>query len=176
MTITTTPPPGTDEYGAYYAGYISLVPDGDLVVLLRTQGDEVRRLVADAGESRGGYRYEPGKWSVREVIGHLADTERVFSYRALRIARDDATPLASFDENAYAATAGHDSRTLADLTAEWSAVRAASMALFESLNDVALARRGTASGKPLSARAAGFIVYGHTAHHLRILRERYLGG
>lgn len=176
MSIATTPPPGTDEFNEYYLGYVSLVPAGDLVTLLRTQGDDVRRLVADAGESRGGYRYAPAKWSIREVVGHMSDTERIFSYRALRIARNDPTPLASFDENAYADIAGHDAHTLAALADEWSVVRNASVALFASLDDAALVRRGTASGHTLSARAAGFITYGHTAHHLRILRERYLGG
>ena len=176
MSIATTPPPATDEFNEYYLDYVALVPAGDLVALLRAQGDEVRRLVAEAGESRGGYRYATGKWSIREVIGHMSDAERIFTYRALRIARNDTTPLAAFDENAYADTAGHDTHTLAELADEWSTVRNASVALFASLDDTALARRGTASGHALSVRAAGFITYGHTAHHLRILRERYLGG
>jgi hypothetical protein len=124
-------------------------------------------------ETRGGHRYGPDKWTIREVIGHLIDAERIFTYRALRVARGDRTPLASFDENEFVKTAGSDTRTLASLTRELGAVREASIQLFESLPDDAWGRSGVASGKEVSLRALAYITTGHAMHHLRILRERY---
>ena len=124
-------------------------------------------------EDRGGFRYGPEKWSIREVLGHLIDAERIFSYRALRVGRGDRTPLASFDENEYVKTAGSDARTIADLVRELRAVREATVLLFESLPDEAWGLRGVASGKDVSLRALAYITAGHARHHLRILRERY---
>jgi uncharacterized damage-inducible protein DinB len=141
---------------------------------MERQMEETAAFLGQLGEARGDHRYAPGKWSIKEVIGHLADGERVFAYRALRFARGDQTPLASFDENAWVPQAGCDRRTLADLAAEFRAVRVATLALARSLTDEAAARTGVASGKTVSVRALIYMIAGHELHHLAILRERYL--
>jgi len=132
-------------------------------------------MLAELPDARGDHRYAEGKWSVRQLVGHVSDAERIFTYRALRIARGDKTPLASFDENAYAETAGSDRRTLSALAEELRVVREASVALFNSLPDDAWTRTGTASEKTVSVRALAYIAAGHAQHHLKILKERYLG-
>jgi uncharacterized damage-inducible protein DinB len=174
-TILDTRPEST-EYGAYYGRYIERVPEGDLIATLEAQRAETGALLAGIGEERSLHRYEPGKWSIREVVGHVADAERIFAYRALRIARGDETPLPGFEQNDYVRRAGFDRRTLRDLAAELDAVRHATLHLARSLDDEALSRRGTASDLPISARALFWIIAGHERHHLGILRERYLGG
>lgn len=170
---TALPRPDAAEHAAFYARYIALVPDGDIVARLRAQGDELANALASVSEVRGGFRYAEGKWTIREVVGHLIDAERIFSYRALRIARGDATPLAGFDENAYVPESGADARPLADLVAELRAVRESTGRLFASLPAAAWTRTGTASGQPVSVRALAWITAGHAAHHLGLLRERY---
>ncbi|HEX5726419.1 MAG TPA: DinB family protein, partial [Longimicrobiaceae bacterium] len=135
----------------------------------------VPALLRGLPEALHGHRYAEGKWSIREVAGHLADTERIITYRALRIARGDATPLPGFDENAYVAAAGFDARPLESLVAEWEAVREATLAFFRSVDAEAAARRGTANDNAVSVRALAHIVAGHAEHHLEILRTRYLG-
>jgi len=173
MTTADISRPESSEYAPFYHTYVSVVPDGDVVSILRESGREIVSAIRAVPESRGGFRYGDDKWTVREVVGHLIDAERIFSYRALRIARGDETPLASFDENAYVRTAGSDARTLASLVAELAAVRESTVTLFESLPREAWTRVGTASGKSVSVRAVAYIVAGHAMHHLRILREKY---
>ena len=168
--------PAASEYASFYHGYIASVPDGDILAIMRASGDEVRLAGASIDESRGGHRYADGKWTVREVLGHMIDAERIFAYRALRIARGDATPLPGFDENAYVRTGGSDARTVASLVQEQATVRDASVQLFTSFPDEAWIRHGTASGADISVRALAYILAGHGVHHLRILRERYLIG
>ena len=168
------PRPDASEHLPYYAKYIDRVPDGDLLQTLRTQLADTLSLVRGLDESRGGHRYAPGKWTIREVLAHVIDAERIFAYRVLRIARGDATPLASFDENAYAENAEAESRTLADLAEELEHVRLGNVAMLRALSDEALARLGTASGGPVSARALAWIIAGHELHHVSLLRERYL--
>jgi hypothetical protein len=168
------PRPDASEHQPYYRKYVDLVPDGDLVQTLRAQLDETLALVGGVPEGRGGHRYAPGKWSIREVLGHVIDTERVFAYRALRIARGDATPMEGFDENAYAAASDADARTLADLAEELRHVRLGNVAFFRALGDEALARRGTANGAEVTVRALAWILAGHELHHRALLRERYL--
>jgi len=169
------PRPDATEYAPSYDAYISKVPDGDLLETLEAQRRQTRQLLAGLTEAKALHRYAPGKWSVKEVVGHLADSERVFCYRALRFARGDQTPLAGFDEKAYTPAGGFDTRTVADLAAELDAVRRATIALLGSLDAEALARRGTANGREVSVRALAYIIAGHERHHLAILRERYLG-
>lgn len=172
--VTAVPSrPAPSEHHTYYATYISEVPEGSVLATLAGQIDQTAALLARVPESKASFRYAEGKWSIKEVVGHLADTERVFSYRALRVARGDTTPLASFDENAWVPFGDFDRRTLADLTAELRAVRAATMTLFNSFTGEAWLRIGTASGHPISARALAWIVTGHERHHLRVLAERY---
>ena len=165
--------PESSEYAPFYHGYVASVPDGDVVALMRASGRELLDTVATIPEDRGGFRYGEGKWSIREVLGHIIDAERIFTYRAMRMARGDTTPLAAFDENEYVKTAGSEARTLSNLARELGAVREATVQLFESFPDDAWGRSGVASGKDISVRALAYIVAGHALHHLRILRERY---
>ena len=173
MTTTLRARPDASEYAPFYHGYVTMVPDGDVVELVRSTGREVLEALGRIPETRGDHRYGPDKWTIREVIGHLIDAERIFTYRALRVARGDRTPLAAFDENEFVKTAGSEARTLASLTRELGAVREATAQLFESLPDEAWGRSGIASGKDVSLRALAYITTGHAMHHLRILRERY---
>ncbi len=173
MTLTV-PRPAADEYSPFYETYISKVPtDGDPALELTAQLESVPALLAGVPESRAGYRYAPEKWSIKEVIGHLSDSERVFSYRMLRIARADTTPLPGFDENEFMKTAGFDGRTLREVLAEFTAVRASTLALVRSMEPEAWARRGTSNGKTISARALLYIIPGHVTHHMGTLRTRY---
>lgn len=173
MTRFQVPAPAADEYAPFYAGYVASIRDEDVLYVLALQPAELRRMCADLSDQEALARYAPGKWSVKEVVGHLVDAERVFSYRALRIGRGDATPLAGFDENAYVAAAGSEGRPMADLLGEFAAVRAATLALFRGMPDAAWERRGVANGLPVSTRALAHIAAGHVRHHVNLLRERY---
>lgn len=172
--LISKPQPG--EFDPYYTLYLDAVREGDLLRLLEGQGAEMLDLLRAFGEARGTFRYAPGKWSVKEVLGHITDTERIFAYRALRFARADATPLPGFEQNGYVAAAGFDRRTMADLAEEFADVRKATIKLFAGMDANALTRAGIASGSPLTVRAAAWIIAGHEQHHARILRERYLTG
>ena len=171
LTMTA---PDRSEYAEYYSTYINQVPAGDIKKILQTQGDEHVALLSGISEARSLHRYEPGKWSIREVAAHVNDAERVFTYRALWFARGYDSPLPSFDQDIAIATCGADARTLASHIEEFRGIRAATVALFNSLPDDAWTRTGVASGNPVSVRALAFIVAGHAAHHGRIVRERYL--
>ena len=169
--------PEADEIPSSYVGYIKRVPENDPVMVCASQIEETATLLRGLSEPDAMYRYGRGKWSIKEVVGHLADTERVMSYRAMCIARGDTTPLPSFDENAYVPAARFDARSLADLVGELRTVRAATLALLRTFDADAWRRRGTASGKPVSVRALGFMIPGHERHHVEILRTRYgVGG
>lgn len=167
--------PASDEYAPYYHRYISLVPDGDLLDLLARQGREMMTLLRALPEARGAHRYAEGKWSIREVVGHMADTERVMGYRALSIARGDRTPLPGFEQDDWVRLGGADARAMKDLVDELELVRAATLALLRGLDAEAIARRGTANGVEVTTRALAWIISGHERHHLAVLRERYLG-
>jgi hypothetical protein len=168
-----SPRPDAAEYPPFYAGYVALVPEADVVSAVRDSGAEISSALAAIPESRGGFRYADGKWSIRELVGHMIDAERIFTYRALRLARGDSTPLPAFEENDYVRSAGSDTRTIADLVAEFRAVRESTVQLFASFPDEAWMRTGTVSGRPVSARALAYITAGHARHHLKMLRERY---
>jgi hypothetical protein len=166
--------PASDEFATFYARYIEYLPrDADVMGILTAQLESLPKVVALAGEGRASYRYAEGKWSIREVVGHLSDAERVFGYRLLRVARADTTPLPGFDENDYVQSAQFERRPLADVVAEWVAVRRATIALASGMDPAAWVRRGTANNTPVSARALLYITAGHTEHHLSILRTRY---
>ncbi len=175
MATTTIqiPRPQTAEFLPYYGRYIGLVAGDDALPPLRDQIGDTLAILGRVSETDSLKRYEPGKWSVREMVNHLSDCERVFAYRALRIGRGDETPLAGFDENVYATAAKSDRRTLASLADEYRAVRAATIALFSSLEPDMLARVGTANGAAITPRALAWITAGHELHHRNILRERY---
>jgi len=172
--MTTIDPPERTEAAEYYFTYIDQVPRGDIRAILHTQLGETMEVLRRIPEERSLHRYAPGKWSIREVVGHLNDTERLFVFRALWFARGFDTPLPSFDQNVAIATAGADGRPLSDHISEFESLRAATVAFFQHLPEEAWARRGIASGNPFSVRALAYIGAGHVAHHLRILRERYL--
>jgi uncharacterized damage-inducible protein DinB len=166
--------PHTGEYNPFYQGYVSRVPAGDIVAILATQIDDTTALLRELTDEQAGFAYAPQKWTIKQVIGHLTDAERVFAYRALRFARADQTPLATFDENLYAGNAASDQRPLASLIAEMNAVRRATVALLAHLPEEAFTRGGPASGMFVSVRALAWIIAGHELHHRAILAERYI--
>ena len=166
--------PDATEFAPFYARYVAGVPEDDVIGALRDSGRELTSALAAIPETRAGFRYAPDKWTIREIAGHLIDAERIFTYRALRLARADATPLPGFEENDYARTAGSDARTLTDLTDELRVVRDGTVRLFASLPAEAWTRRGVVNGREVSVRALAYITAGHARHHLTVLRERYL--
>jgi hypothetical protein len=166
--------PEATEYAPHYETYVSKVPEGDLLHLLDEERRTTGHLLGAIPEATGSHRYAPGKWSIKEVVGHVTDAERVFSYRALRFARGDRTPLPGFDEQAYAPAGRFDARPLADLARELALVRAATIALFRGFDAEMLERRGVANGQEISVRALAYVIAGHERHHVAILRERYL--
>ena len=176
MTATkersTAPAPA--EYSEYFARYVGRVPPGDVVATIRDQSADSMTLLRGVDPSRTTTGYAPGKWSIRDIVLHMADTERVMGYRALHIARADVTPLPSFDENAWTPMAGANARSMESLLAEFEATRRSTVAMLEGLPPEAWTRIGTASGKPVSVRALAWIIAGHERHHLAIIRERYL--
>jgi hypothetical protein len=167
--------PAEAEYAPFYAGYIHLVPPGDVRDHLRTQLHETITLLSGVSEERAGQAYAPGKWTVKEVVGHMTDAERVFSYRMVSIARGDPASLPSFDENLWAPHSNANARTMASLLLEFASVRASTAQLAGSLTEEAFTRRGTASGNLISVRALAYVCAGHERHHLKVIRERYLG-
>jgi hypothetical protein len=173
MTTLSIPRPAPNEAAPFYHGYIAKVAGENIGEQLVDQLAEVERLFGALDDRAALARYAPGKWSIKEILGHLTDTERIFAYRILRIARGDATPLPGFDENDYVPAGRFDERPLRDLVAEFHAVRLSSVALGGGLPSPGWSEVGQASGKPISARALIYIIVGHTAHHLGVLRERY---
>src|SRR4029453_14213297 len=165
--------PESSEYAPFYAGYVARVPEDDILSVLQRQGEEIRDLARSLPAAKETYRYADGKWSIREVLGHLIDGERVFGYRAFCFSRGEQAPLPSFDENQYVAAAGADTIPLAELSSEFAAVRASTLAFPRRLSAAGAARVGTASGKPISVRALAYVMAGHPRHHLAVLRERY---
>ncbi len=172
MTLSI-PRPSTEEAAPFYQRYIARVPGETIGEQLIDQLAEVERLFAPLDDTAALARYAPGKWSIKEILGHLADVERIFSYRLLCISRGDVTPLPGFDENAYVPVADFDERPLRDLAAEYRAVRLSTVALLNGLPSASWSRRGSASGNPVSARALAYIIVGHVTHHLGVLRDRY---
>jgi hypothetical protein len=165
--------PDPEEYAAYYHGYVALVPDGDILGTLSRQGRDLPALLREIPERHGDHRYADGKWTVKEVLGHLVDTERVFGCRALVFARGDRTPLPGMDPDDYVSGGRFGSRTIDDLAGELEALRRSHLHLLRALDDEAWARRGTASGCTFTTRAVAWILAGHPMHHVRVLEERY---
>lgn len=166
--------PQETEYAAYYGKYVSLVPDGNIVDTLTTQLSETLAAWQAVPADKAEHRYAPGKWSTKEMMVHVIDTERVMAYRALRIARGDKTPLPGFDQDVFMANTECSARSIADLADEFEAVRKSSLHLFRHLTDAAWQQVGTASDNPISARALAYIIAGHELYHQEILRDRYL--
>ncbi|MGA7574460.1 MAG: DinB family protein [Terriglobales bacterium] len=169
---TIRPQPG--EYAPYYEKYISQVPESNILATLEDQRRQMLLLLSGRSEADGDLRYAPGKWTVKEVLGHICDAERVFAYRALRISRGDATPLESFDENDYVRNGPFARCSLADLIEDYIAVRRSTVSLFRPLDAAAWMRRGIASKNEVTVRALAYIIAGHELHHRRMLEEKYL--
>lgn len=167
--------PAAGQYAPYYETYVRLIPAGtNPLVLLQQQPRELRQLLEPLTEEQGQFAYAPGKWSIKESLVHMIDTERIFAYRALRIARGDQQALPGFEQNDYVPASGANARSMADILEEYDTVRAATLSLLRSFQPEALERMGTASNNPVSVRALAYIMAGHEAHHLHLLRERYL--
>jgi hypothetical protein len=168
--------PGADEYAPYYRTYVSRVPEDDVLALLEAQVDELQRLLEPLPESQGAFRFAPDEWTIKEVVGHLIDAERVFAYRALTFARQEGVALPGFDQDAFVAAAGYGRRTLADLLDELVLLRRANVRQFRGLASEQSRRRGVASDNPVSVRALVYILAGHVDYHVEDLRTKYLPG
>ena len=173
MTSLTVSRPSSEEAVPYYQSYIARVPGTNIGEQLLEQLAEVERVCASLDDQAALARYEPGKWSIKELLGHLNDAERIFSYRLLRISRGDATPLPGFEQNDYVPAGHFDKRPLAELLAEFRAVRLSTMALASGIPAAAWSAQGVASDNRVSARALIYIIVGHVTHHLGVLREKY---
>ncbi len=166
--------PANSEYEAYYHQYISKVPEGDVLEIMETNMTDTASLLAGVGEDKAGYRYAPGKWSIKQVVGHLTDVERLFGYRTMAFARRDKAPLPSFDQNEYVEHANFDNRSLRNIAGEFECIRRSTVALFRSFDPDVLMRTGIASGFSFTVRSVAFILAGHEIHHVGVLKERYL--
>ena len=172
MPPASKPPEG--EYPAYFGRYVSLVPEGDIIEQLQSQIGATMGLLAGVSEEKSGFRYAPGKWSMKQSLGHIIDTERIFAYRLLAVARGEKAVLPSFDQDEYVNGADFESCSWAYLKAEFELVRRSTVALLKNLPEFAWARIGTAAGGPISARALAYMIAGHELYHQTIFRDRYL--
>ena len=167
--------PGEGEYAPYAIMYIGLLPDDGLVLkYLKENLEATKDFILSLPEERLAYRYAEGKWTIKEILAHVVDDERIYAYRALRFARNDRTELPGFEQDDYALYSGANERDVKDLLNEFATVRQATISLFEGLPDEALVRAGTADGKIMSVRAAAYHIAGHEMRHVGIIRERYL--
>lgn len=166
--------PGTNEYSKYFGRYVRNVAEGDIIETLQRQGKEICRLISQLDEEAAEHAYQPGKWTIKQVAGHLADADRIFAYRALRIARGDVTPLSGFDENLYVAAARFNDYPVDFHEENLATARHSSLMLFQSFSDEESRRMGTASGFPISVRALAYVIAGHERHHIDFIRTRYL--
>ncbi len=164
--------PQASEYASNYAEYVALAPEVDILAAMKFELDRTVALLSGVTDRDSSVCHPPYTWTIKQVVGHLADTERIFGYRALRFARGDMTPLPGFDENHYAQSARSDQRPLRDLTAEFEALRTSHIALFQNLPADAWDQRGIASGSEISVRAIAYVIVGHERHHTAIIRER----
>lgn len=168
--------PGEGEYRSYFGRYIALVPEGDILNTLVKQNESTMALLRGLSEGQAGFRYAPGKWSIKELVAHLSDAERVFADRALRFARADPTPLPGFEEDDYVRNGAFDRFTLEGLAAGFADVRRSTLSLFKLMSAEASLRRGKANNAEISVRALAYVMAGHELHHMNVLRTRYLEG
>jgi hypothetical protein len=166
--------PETNEYASYYDRYVSLVTDDEIVPVLAAQSTELQDIFTGVSEEKGTYAYSEGKWTIKEVLSHLIDGERMFAYRALRISRGDETPIEGFEQDGYIENSHANGRSFAELLEEFNLLRRANLLLFNNLDDTGWTRIGTASENKVSVRALAYIMAGHVEHHAAILKERYL--
>lgn len=165
--------PEANEYNPYYGRYISLVKTQNIVTTLESQNRDTLTILRRVDEPKSSYRYAPGKWTVKELLGHVSDTERIFAYRALRISRGDKTPIEGFEQDDYVRYGPFESCRWGDVVAEFETIRKTTVSLFRNLSEEAWTRLGTASSYGVSVRALAFIIAGHELHHRNILREKY---
>jgi uncharacterized damage-inducible protein DinB len=166
--------PEASEFPEYYQPYVKLVPDGDFIEILKENLENTTALADRISEKDGQSRYAPGKWSIKEVLGHMTDTERIMSYRLLRVGRGDQTPLAGFNENDYIAASNFNTLSVKQILEDFTAVRRATITLVNNMPDEAWERIGVANNSEITARALAYIIAGHALHHLKIINERYL--
>jgi hypothetical protein len=174
MTRHRFTPPSSDEYAPYYDTYVRLLPGDDILDILESQLHETLLLLRGLSEEQAAFSYADGKWSVKEVIGHIIDTERVFAYRGLCFARGDSTPLPGFEQDDYVLGAEFNTRSVESLAGEFEHMRHSNIYMFSTWSEAVQLRRGTANGNSITARAIPFILAGHERHHLNILRDRYM--
>ena len=167
-------PPTSVEFAPYYAGYIARVPAGDIVETLKRQHPQMVALISSLSAEQAAFRYAPGKWSAREVVGHVIDAERIFAYRALRVGRNDKTPLPGYEENDYVANGNFEERAVADLAADFDHLRTTTIDLFRQFTQDAWLYTGIANAFDISVRSIAWIIAGHELHHREILTTRYL--
>jgi hypothetical protein len=178
--VTTNPPsfaiaaPNSQEYAPYYGKYVSLVQSSDILAVIESELREFPNFLRLFSEEDANFRYEPGKWSIKEVLGHVIDAERIFAYRALRISRNDKTPIEGFEQDDYIRYGPFLHCRFADLIEEYGYVRNANLMLFRSLDEEAWGRRGTASGNEFTVRALAYIIAGHVLHHRNVIQQKYL--
>jgi hypothetical protein len=175
MTLVITRP-ASDEFNDYYAGYVHLVPDGDIMTHLTDSQAEVESLLSGLSAEQADFRFAPGEWTIKEVAGHLVDAERAFGYRAFAFSRNESAALPGFEQDDYVREGNLDARTLPDLLEELSLLRRANLIAFRYITPEASLRRGIASNNPVSVRALVYILAGHTLYHLNDLKEKYLPG
>ena len=174
MAKTVLTRPDASEYAEYYERYVGKITGTDIIEILKQQHAEIQALIASVPAEKENFRYAEGKWSIRELVGHVLDGERVFAYRALVFARNDQTPLPGFEQDFWVTHSNHGNVPLAELAAELSSVRQSTIDLFRHLAPDAWTNRGVANNKEMSVRAAAYVIAGHAAHHLDVLKSRYL--
>lgn len=174
MTTAFNERPNDNEYASFFAGYVSLVPETDVLKVLRDQATEYKDFVSSISPEKAGFRYAPEKWSISELLGHIADAERVFSFRAMTFARGDSNALPGFDENAYVRQANFDQASMDDLMLEFLALREGNVRMLSRLNEEAWTRSGISNNNSITVRALAYIMAGHVRHHLKVMKERYL--
>lgn len=168
--------PEKTEYAAYYERYVSLVEETDIVSAMEKQISELENLLPAIGEEQSLHAYAPGKWTIKEAVGHLTDGEKIFAYRALRVSRNDKTPIEGFEQDGYIENANFNSTQFKDLIDELLLARKSNLIMFKNMPESAWSRLGTASNAPVSVRGLAYIMVGHIRHHINILKERYLNG
>ncbi|MFA7227563.1 MAG: DinB family protein [Melioribacteraceae bacterium] len=166
--------PGKSEYAAYYHTYVEAVPEGEIIKIMKKQCDQIKKLLGTVSKKDSLFRYAPGKWCVREVVGHIIDTERVFAYRTLRFARNDKNDLPGFDENEYIHQSNYCDVGLDELIEEFCTLRYSNIIMFKNFSEEFTLRKGTANGNSFTVRAMAYIMCGHVNHHLKVLKEKYL--
>jgi uncharacterized damage-inducible protein DinB len=166
--------PETNEFAPYYNGYILLIEGDDVMPVLNSQVAELRSMIAGVPEEKGSYAYAEGKWTVKELLSHVIDGERIFSYRILRVSRGDKTPIEGFEQDEYIENSNANNRSFADLLDEFELQRRSNLLMVNNISDEGSKRMGTASDNPVSVRALTYVMAGHVTHHVNILKERYL--